>query len=186
MLCGSFEIYSYVRGTRHQSMIEALRYGDSYSADISENTLSPHPLLFVLGFAGGWLLDRSDSFSLLPVQWRGMSLLCGWLLVGTGLAVMLSGLISFFRARTAVMPNRSASVLVIRGPYRFTRNPMYVGLSMAYVGGILLTNNTWCLLFLPAVLFLIHVFVIRREERYLKDAFGESYLNYCARVRRWL
>lgn len=146
----------------------------------------PPPLLFVMGFAGGWLLDRSVSFSLLPVQLRAVFLVCGWLLIGGGIALMLSGLFSFFRARTAVMPNRSASALVTTGPYRFSRNPMYVGLTTAYIGGVFLTNSAWCLILLPVVLFLIHVFVIRREERYLEVAFGESFLNYCARVRRWL
>jgi protein-S-isoprenylcysteine O-methyltransferase Ste14 len=99
---------------------------------------------------------------------------------------MLSGMFFFMQARTAVMPNRSASALVTAGPYRFSRNPMYVGLTGAYVGGVLLTNNAWCLIMLPVVLSLIHCFVIRREELYLEAEFGKLFLSYRARVRRWL
>ena len=99
---------------------------------------------------------------------------------------MLWGLISFVRARTAVMPHLPASRLVTAGPYRFTRNPMYLGITLAYAGLALLIDTAWPLLLLPAVLALLMVVVVRREERYLERAFGDAYRAYRDRVRRWI
>ena len=70
---------------------------------------------------------------------------------------------------------RPTTAIVERGPYRFTRNPMYLAMAFAYVGLSLLFNNLWALALLPAVLLVIDVFVIRREERYLIAKFGDSY-----------
>lgn len=71
------------------------------------------------------------------------------------------------------------------GPYRFTRNPMYLSMTMIYLGITLLTNMLWPLLLLPFVIVVLQAAVIRREEKYLKEAFGEAYEAYCNRVRRW-
>ncbi|HKI04807.1 MAG TPA: isoprenylcysteine carboxylmethyltransferase family protein, partial [Thermoanaerobaculia bacterium] len=92
----------------------------------------------------------------------------------------------FWRARTAVMPNRPASSLVLVGPYRFSRNPMYTGLTGMYLGLAFWLNALWPLLLLPLVLLLLWKAVIQNEERYLSTAFGDSYADYCRRVRRWL
>jgi protein-S-isoprenylcysteine O-methyltransferase Ste14 len=85
-----------------------------------------------------------------------------------------------------VLPNRPASALATGGPYHFTRNPMYVGMALLYIGLALVLNTAWPLVFLPLVLLIIDAAVIRREERYLISAFGEEYRAYCSRVRRWL
>jgi protein-S-isoprenylcysteine O-methyltransferase Ste14 len=77
-------------------------------------------------------------------------------------------------------------LIVATGPYRFSRNPMYVAMSAVYVGLSLLMGVVWPLVLLPIVLLSLSALVIRREERYLGDAFGEEYGAYRARVRRWL
>lgn len=110
----------------------------------------------------------------------------GWALVVGGLGLMAWAGVTFARARTAIIPVRPARVLVRGGPYRWTRNPMYLGLTVAYVGGTLLMNSAWPLLFLPIVLITVSVLVIRREERYLESAFGDAYREYSRQVRRWL
>jgi protein-S-isoprenylcysteine O-methyltransferase Ste14 len=76
--------------------------------------------------------------------------------------------------------------LVKDGPYRFTRNPMYTGLTIAYFGGAALLDSAWPIIVLPVVLIVLVQTVILREERYLADAFGVEYSVYVARVRRWL
>jgi protein-S-isoprenylcysteine O-methyltransferase Ste14 len=76
--------------------------------------------------------------------------------------------------------------MVTDGPYAFTRNPMYVSLTLIYVGLALLTRMLWPIIVLPVILALITVLVIRREERYLSDAFGEEYAAFKKRVRRWV
>ena len=146
----------------------------------------PPPFLFFGGVLLGWFLDR---------YWRPLPLSSGVgaavgrigvfaLVVGVGLAVW--GMLTFRRARTAIVPNQSASQLVTSGPYRFTRNPMYVGLTIAYVGVAAMLNSAWLLILLPVVLIVLIKLVITREELYLIDAFGEHYTAYRARVRRWL
>jgi protein-S-isoprenylcysteine O-methyltransferase Ste14 len=63
---------------------------------------------------------------------------------------------------------------------------MYVGLFIAYTGGVLITTNPWCLIILPIVVVTVHVFIIPKEEEYLEKEFGESYRDYRVKVRRWL
>jgi protein-S-isoprenylcysteine O-methyltransferase Ste14 len=75
---------------------------------------------------------------------------------------------------------------VDRGPYRFTRNPMYLAMAVAYAGIAMLLNSVWALGMLPAVVAVVDRFVIPREERYLRAKFGETYVRYCSRVRRWI
>ncbi|MEO8336423.1 MAG: isoprenylcysteine carboxylmethyltransferase family protein [bacterium] len=99
---------------------------------------------------------------------------------------MVWGVVTFRRAGTAINPHHSAKRLVVSGPYRFTRNPMYTGLTIAYLGASLLLGSEWPLLLLPIVLFAVFRFVIQREERYLADAFGSEYAEFRMRVRRWL
>lgn len=146
----------------------------------------PPPLLYILGFGLGWMAGRWLPVPLLPAAGRSAGIIAGWGLVGAGLLIMLGGLLQFVSARTAVVPFRPARHLVTTGLYHFSRNPMYVGLTAAYLGGVLLTNNFWCLLALPLVLMLMNGWIISREERYLAAVFGESYRQYCTRVRRWL
>lgn len=147
----------------------------------------PPPFLFATGFLAGWGLHRwvvplplagGDGWPALP--------LAGGLLLAAGLALMLWGLVTFHRARTAVLPHRPATRLVREGPYRFSRNPMYTGLTLAYLGLAFLANSGWPILLLPLVVATLLHLVIRREERYLAQAFGDEYAAYRRGVRRWL
>jgi protein-S-isoprenylcysteine O-methyltransferase Ste14 len=110
----------------------------------------------------------------------------GWTLILAGLAIMVAGLMAFAFARTAVMPTLPAERLLTTGLYRYSRNPMYIGLTIAYVGGILLTNIAWCMFVLIGVLIVFDRVIVPREERYLRAEFGDLYDQYCKRVRRWL
>ena len=103
-----------------------------------------------------------------------------------GVILSASGMATFRRAKTAIHPGHSASRLVVHGPYRFTRNPMYTGLTLQYLGGAALLDSAWPIIVLPIVLVVLFKTVIPREERYLTDAFGVEYTQYVASVRRWL
>lgn len=144
----------------------------------------PPPLLFVGGLAIGVLLDLVFPLpSVIPdARWV---VIAGLALVAIGLGLVFTGIITFKRLRTAVYPNRPATTLVDTGIYAYTRNPMYTGLTIAYLGGVLLTGLLWMLILLPIVLTLLVTQVIRREERYLRERFPEAYAAYCARVGRW-
>lgn len=146
----------------------------------------PPPFLFLIGFLGGWALDR--YWRALPLSRFGGSALkpFGWAALALGIALAAWGMATFRRAKTAIHPHHSASQLVTHGPYRFTRNPMYTGLTIQYLGGSALINSGWPIILLPVVLVILIKTVIRREEIYLTDAFGADYAGYVATVRRWL
>jgi protein-S-isoprenylcysteine O-methyltransferase Ste14 len=145
----------------------------------------PPPLLFVLGFGLGWLLDRAVALRIFSTGPSDATIIGGCIVTALGIAIGASGFITFLRHRTAILPMRAAARLVTTGPYRYSRNPMYVGMTVAYIGVVILTNITWPLVFLPVVLMALTFLVIRREERYLRGAFDSEYREYSSRVRRW-
>jgi|SRR3981081_675077 protein-S-isoprenylcysteine O-methyltransferase Ste14 len=146
----------------------------------------PPPIIFLGGLLLGWLLDR--YWHALPLSRVGGSAVeffgVGALVIGVILVAW--GMVTFRRARTAIIPIHSASRLVIEGPYRYTRNPMYTGMTIAYIGLAALMDSAWPLIVLPLVLIALVRMVISREEAYLSYAFGVEYSAYQARVRRWL
>ena len=146
----------------------------------------PPPLLFLAGYGLAlWLNTRLEFLirgaGASPAQ-TGIGLLCAT----AGFVLMLWGIVTFVGARTSVMPNSPARTIVTAGPYRFTRNPMYVGLTIAYAGFAIAMNLVWPFLTLPLVLLAVRFGIIAREERHLHAAFPEEYAAYCARVRRWI
>lgn len=148
----------------------------------------PPPVVFIAGYLIGWLLDArvhrwrlaESAERLRTIEMVGLVLLVAGLLLGAW------GILTFWRVRTSILPFRPASSFVIAGPYRFTRNPMYVGLTVAYIGLSMMTALAWALVVLPLVLIALYALVIRREERYMRHAFGADYVAYARRVRRWL
>jgi protein-S-isoprenylcysteine O-methyltransferase Ste14 len=143
-------------------------------------------MLFVVALALGWLLHRIYPLPLLGAGARATEVVLGWSAILVWAVLMVWAVVSFRRARTAIIPNRPATMLVLGGPYRFTRNPMYLAFVVFYLGAGLLINSIWTLLLLPLVLVVLYVTVIRREERYLAATFGASYDAYRKQVRRWL
>jgi protein-S-isoprenylcysteine O-methyltransferase Ste14 len=94
--------------------------------------------------------------------------------------------VTFRRHNTPVNPLGKVTTIVTEGPFRYTRNPMYVSLMVWYVGGILLFHLAWSAILLVPVYLVLRYGVIAREERHLQTVFGEQYVDYCRRVRRWL
>lgn len=90
------------------------------------------------------------------------------------------------RAGTNVNPREPTLAIVSEGPYRFTRNPLYSALAGIYLGITLAVGTVWPLVFLIPVLLITHYGIIKREEQYLARKFGEPYVAYMGRVRRWL
>ena len=83
-------------------------------------------------------------------------------------------------------PREPTLAIVSEGPYRFTRNPLYLALAGIYLGITLAVGTVWPLVFLIPVLLITHYGIIKREERYLARKFGEPYVAYMGRVRRWI
>ena len=144
----------------------------------------PVPWVFVLAYLLGVAVERAlrpaASVPLTIVWAAGAVLLAlGVLIAGWSLAL-------FRRARTTTVPGKASASLVTSGPYRFTRNPMYVALSLAYLGEAGLLKQVWPVIFLPLVLAYLNWVVIPVEEARLREVFGERYDRYRASVRRWL
>ena len=146
----------------------------------------PPPLLFVASFFGGVGMQRLLPLPLYPARLLPIGQAVGLVFIGGSALLMLSAVIVFVLARTTIVPFSAASTLVVRGPYRFTRNPMYVGLALAYLGAAIVLAFPWPLLFLPLPLALIQRVVIPFEEARLRQIFGDDFERYCLEVRRWL
>jgi protein-S-isoprenylcysteine O-methyltransferase Ste14 len=144
------------------------------------------PVLFVAGIAAGYLLEW-----LRPLPLGGEALRPGLRAAGFGaLALWLAfdgwALALLLRAGTSPNPMRATTALVTEGPYRISRNPIYVGYVLLQIGIAFLKGSSWLLATLVPVVVLLDRFVVRREERYLEATFGDAYREYRARVRRWL
>jgi protein-S-isoprenylcysteine O-methyltransferase Ste14 len=143
----------------------------------------PPPLIYIAGLLGGLALEAPVPIAGLPL---GLAVASGIIGVAIWLTLDGSAMLLFQRARTSVVPMKPTTALVTSGPYRVTRNPMYVGMSFLYVGLALAFGVIWALVLLPAVLLIVDRMVIPREERYLEAKFGDQYREYKSRVRRWL
>jgi protein-S-isoprenylcysteine O-methyltransferase Ste14 len=147
----------------------------------------PPPFIYVAAYLVGLAVERwIVRVPLSTPGTRPWLMMAGWAVIVIGASIVASGLVTFRLAPTAIMPFRPASRIVRRGPYRFTRNPMYLGLAILYAGLALLFDTAVPLVLLPLAIVAMRVFVIDREERYLTDAFGEDYRQYQREVRRWL
>jgi protein-S-isoprenylcysteine O-methyltransferase Ste14 len=150
----------------------------------------PPTVAFLAGFALAWWLHQREPLRFhepgaVPGGLSPMAIL-GWVLLTGGIALFLWGLRTFFLARTGIMLQKPATVLMMSGPYSWSRNPQYVAFTAIYAGVALVANTLWPLLLLPPVLAVVVFGVIDREERYLRATFGREYDDYCSRVPRWI
>jgi protein-S-isoprenylcysteine O-methyltransferase Ste14 len=159
---------------------------DTPQRDYGPRVFVPPPLFFVAGWIVAWLLHRRLPFEIDGAGPTPLQAILGALLLGAGLALMGWGILTFRRSETPVVPVQPARLVVVGGPYRFTRNPMYLGITVGYLGLAVLLNRAWPVVVLPLVLLVLSAVVIEREERHLRTRFGPAYDAYCARVRRWI
>ena len=145
----------------------------------------PVPWVFVLAYLAGAGLEVVYPSHTGPGPLHAVSAAGGVLFV-IGVVVAGWGLGIFYRARTTTVPGKKSSKLVTKGPYRFSRNPMYVGLTIAYLGEAGILKQVWPLLFLPLTVAYLNWVVIPVEEARLEEVFGVDYEQYRARVRRWV
>lgn len=146
----------------------------------------PPPFIYAGGFGLGYVLHLLYPVALLGSGGAGLRHVLGWAVIAAGVVLFASAVWLLRRAGTSPIPTEPTTALVVRGPFRFTRNPIYVGFTAVYAGTALLLNALWPLVLLPAVFVIVQRRVIAREEAYLERTFGDEYRAYQARVRRWL
>ncbi len=146
----------------------------------------PPPLWFAAAFLAGWGLQHLVPLRILSPKIVSASHAIGFGLLVCGALLALSCLGLFLLARTTFIPFARSSSLVTRGPYRLSRNPMYVSLVLAYLGFAGSFVQPWALILLPIPLAVVNWIVIPFEEARLREAFGSAYEEYCAKVRRWI
>ena len=144
------------------------------------------PLLFLAALLLGLVSDR-----LLPrpfalpgthlVYWMS-----GGSMILVGLALFAAGIRNFSRAGTSVPTNQPTRVLVTTGIHGWTRNPIYLGMFLIYIGIGLAAQSPWVLMITVPLAITIRYGVVAREEVYLERRFGDAYRDYKARVHRWL
>jgi len=153
-------------------------------ADIP-GVVAPPVLIYLVPMGAGFCLD----FFLIPLSTGLPGLLLsivGAVLILLALVLIFPALFDFRRAGTDSRPWKETSAIVATGPYRITRNPMYLGFTLIMLAAGLMLDTLWILMLLPPVLLVMRQGVILREERYLEHKFGQAYLDYKSRVRRWL
>jgi protein-S-isoprenylcysteine O-methyltransferase Ste14 len=152
------------------------------SPDTAQVLVLP-PLVYGAAFIIGLLLHLVLPLHLLPTTLaRGVGVVC----VLVSLPVAIATLRVLSRAHTPVDPMKPTTALVTEGPFRYSRNPIYVALTLLYLGMAFLVNAWWILLLVVPVLVVLRYGVIAREEAYLTRKFGDAYRQYTAQVRRWL
>lgn len=144
----------------------------------------PPPLYYGAAFAAG--LGLRAMTVPLAVGAPGLSGTLGAVTLTMGLTLAGAGVAAARRHHTTIVPHRRVATLLTTGVYRLSRNPMYAGLALAYVGGAALIGSWWPFLTLPLALLAVQNFVIGPEERYLAEHFGSDYAQYRRHVRRWL
>ena|SRR2546428_6385080 len=149
----------------------------------SPGVIALPPLLYFVILVLGVALDF--LFPLHPFPGRPTRIL-GALLVIASIALAIWGRRTMSAAGTNINPREPALVLVTNGPFRFSRNPLYLALTGMYAGVALLINGLWTLILVVPLLIVTQVGIVQREERYLERKFGEEYRAYRSRVRRWI
>jgi protein-S-isoprenylcysteine O-methyltransferase Ste14 len=146
-------------------------------------TIMLPPVVYAVGLGVGWWVDQFFPFGLSNGRIQHS---LGWGLVTSGLLVMIWAAFTLWRFHTTVNPYKAVSNLVSSGPFAFSRNPIYSGDWLVYAGITLLLNTFWTLPLAPAVWWVMRNHVIAHEEAHLTAKFGQTYLDYKSRVRRWI
>lgn len=141
------------------------------------------PAITIVALLVSWWAGRVWPIAL---NWPAWTTWVGWALFVLPIPFALAAVAIFRRRHTAVNPRGEVTSIVAEGPFKYTRNPMYLSLLANYIGGMLAFRLPWAAVLFVPVFLALHFGVIRPEEQYLEGVFGASYLAYKQHVRRWL
>ncbi len=145
--------------------------------------IAPPPLIYLAFLLIGFGADALWPVAVLP---QGPRYAAGIGVIALSLALVISAFGQFRRHKTSFKPHEPSTALITEGPYRYSRNPMYLALSLLYAGIGIAADGPWTLALLAPLLIVLHYGVILREERYLERKFADAYRRYRSSVRRWL
>ncbi len=146
---------------------------------------STSPLHFALALGVAALLQSALGLPLPQGRWLDVMHGVGTVLANAGLLLALACFMLFLHRRTTILPADLPSRLIVNGPYRFSRNPLYLSLVLSYAGLACILDLPWALLLLPLPLLILQRVLIPFEESRLHAQFGADYARYCATVGRW-
>ena len=153
------------------------------TTDRSNAVIRP-PIAWALAFAAGLAIHRLYPLPWIPATWP--KVLIGGIVFAAAFALAIWAIITFRVAGTRVETTKPTMAIVTHGPYRFTRNPIYLGMFLGQTGLAIGFNNLWILAMLIPFYLVLRYGVVAREEAYLEHKFGDVYSDYKSRVRRWL
>jgi protein-S-isoprenylcysteine O-methyltransferase Ste14 len=153
------------------------------AVDVPKLGLVRPPLVYLVSLASGVAIQLAAPFPFLP---GALALPLGALLVVAAIMLFAWSAATFRTAGTPVPARKPTATIVRAGPYRFSRNPIYLAFFLFQLGIAAWLNAAWLLATLGGAAALMHYFVVPREEEYLARKFGAEYLSYKASVRRWL
>lgn len=145
----------------------------------------PPPLFYVLTFIAAIFIQKQIPISDLLFH-STLTKIFGVVFTLIALFFLARSLRQFFLTKNTVMLIKPASSLQTTGVYSITRNPMYTGLAILYLGITCFIGNWWNIILFPVLILIIQEYIIKREEKYLKLEFGNAYEVYCSNTRRWL
>jgi protein-S-isoprenylcysteine O-methyltransferase Ste14 len=151
----------------------------------SAGVIAPPLIIFAVILALGLILRWVYPVGFIPFPAMAGKAVGASLLAVSGPPALYSAVL-MRRRKTAIDPGKSTTAIVSDGPFGYTRNPLYVSLLLLFLGIAVLLDSLWLLLFLPVLFLALNFGVVVREERYLERKFGEEYLKYKKRVRRWI
>ena len=141
------------------------------------------PILLLLHIFAAFLLNWLFP---LPITFPKILVRVGYLLILVGIGLTFSAAGRFMKAHTTLDPHGSVTEIVTSGPYRFSRNPIYLGFVCLLIGFPFIFRTYWGLILSPVFMISLYQLVIKHEESYLEKKFGDSYTSYKSRVGRWL
>jgi protein-S-isoprenylcysteine O-methyltransferase Ste14 len=141
------------------------------------------PILLLIHIFAAFLLNWLFP---LPAAFPKILVWVGYLLVVVGIGLAFSAAGRFLKARTTLDPHGSVAEIVTSGPYRFSRNPIYLGFVCLLIGFPFIFRTYWGLILSPVFMISLYQLVIKQEESYLEKKFGDSYTSYKSQVGRWL
>jgi len=153
------------------------------STSDSPQVIAPPPLIYLGGLAVGIILHWINP---LPFLQENLTLPLGVSLIIISIILVITAFRAFKKAKTNIDPRKPTTSIVSTGLYRFTRNPIYLSMTLLILGIAIWVNTLWILVMLVPVLLVMQFGVIVREEAYLTKKFGKEYFRYKSRVRQWI